>query len=60
MIDEQRHQVWGNEPELNLTTSQFSILVRLPLCRSRSSAVKTWKMAVWGDVLVDDRDRLKR
>lgn len=59
VIDEQRHQVWGNGQELNLTTSQFSILVQL--CRHSGQVVRgeDLEMAVWGDVLVDDPDRLK-
>lgn len=59
VIDEHRHQVWGNGQELNLTTSQFSILVRL--CQHAGQVVRgeDLEMAVWGDVLVDDPDRLK-
>jgi hypothetical protein len=59
VIDEQRHQVWGDGQELNLTTSQFSILVRL--CQHVGQVVhgEDLEMAVWGDVLVDDPDRLK-
>ncbi len=59
VIDEQRHQVWGDGQELSLTTSQFSILVRL--CQHIGQVVRgeDLEMAVWGDVLVDDPDRLK-
>ena len=59
VIDEQRHQVWGDNHELNLTASQFAILVRL--CRNSGQVVRgeDLEMAVWGDVLVDDPDRLK-
>ncbi len=59
VIDEQRHQVWGDNHELNLTASQFAILVRL--CRNAGQVVRgeDLEMAVWGDVLVDDPDRLK-
>jgi hypothetical protein len=59
VIDEQRHQVWGGGRELNLTTSQFSILVRL--CQQAGQVVRgeDLEMVVWGDVLVDDPDRLK-
>lgn len=59
VIDQQRHQVWGNGRELNLTTSQFSILVRL--CQQAGQVVRgeDLEMVVWGDVLVDDPDRLK-
>ena len=59
VIDEQRHQVWGDNRELNLTASQFAILVRL--CRNAGQVVRgeDLEMAVWGDVLVDDPDRLK-
>jgi hypothetical protein len=59
VIDEPRHQVWGDNRELNLTASQFAILVRL--CRNAGQVVRgeDLEMAVWGDVLVDDPDRLK-
>ena len=56
VIDEQRHQVWGDNYALNLTASQFAILVRL--CRNAGQVVRgeDLEMAVWGDVLVDDPD----
>jgi len=59
VIDEQRHQVWGAGRELGLTASQFAILVRL--CRNAGQVVRgeDLELAVWGDVLVDDPDRLK-
>ncbi len=59
VIDEQRHQVWGNGHELALTASQFNILVRL--CEHAGQVVRgeDLELAVWGDVLVDDPDRLK-
>lgn len=59
VIDQQRHQVWANQEELNLTTSQFNILVRL--CEQPGQVVRgdDLETAVWGDVLVDDPDRLK-
>lgn len=59
VIDEPRHQVWGYGQELNLTTSQFNILVRL--CRQPGQVVRgeDLELAVWGDALVDDPDRLK-
>jgi hypothetical protein len=59
VIDQQRHQVWGNGHELNLTTSQFSILVRLAEQAEQVVHGEDLEMAVWGDVLVDDPDRLK-
>jgi hypothetical protein len=59
VIDEQRHQVWGNNRELSLTTSQFNVLVRL--CRHAGQVVRgeDLELTVWGDVLVEDPDRLK-
>jgi hypothetical protein len=59
VIDEPRHQVWGYGKDLNLTTSQFNILVRL--CRQPGQVVRgeDLELAVWGDALVDDPDRLK-
>lgn len=59
VIDEQRHQVWGEGHELSLTTSQFSVLVRL--CQQPGQVVRgeDLEIAVWGNALVDDPDRLK-
>lgn len=59
VIDQQRHQVWANGEEISLTTSQFSILVCL--CEHPGEVVRgeDLETAVWGDVLVDDPDRLK-
>ena len=59
VIDQQRHQVWANGKETSLTTSQFAILVSL--CENEGQVVHgdDLETAVWGDVLVDDPDRLK-
>lgn len=59
VIDQQRHQVWANGQPINLTTSQFAILVSL--CTNAGQVVHgdDLETAVWGDVLVDDPDRLK-
>lgn len=59
VIDQQRHQVWADNQEINLTTSQFSILVSL--CENAGQVVRGEELetAVWGEVLVDDPDRLK-
>lgn len=59
VIDQQRHQVWANQADMSLTTSQFNILVRL--CQQPGQVVRgdALETAVWGDVLVDDPDRLK-
>ena len=59
VIDQQRHQVWAKGQEISLTTSQFAILVSL--CQQAGQVVHgdDLETAVWGDVLVDDPDRLK-
>lgn len=59
VIDQQRHQVWGNGQPLNLTTSQFDILVRL--CAQPGQVVHgdDLEIAVWGSVLAKEPDRLK-
>lgn len=59
VIDQQRHQVWGHGHELNLTTSQFNIFVRLAENPEQVVHGEDLELAVWGDVLVDDPDRLK-
>lgn len=59
VIDFQRHQTWAEGDLLSLTTSQFNILVRL--CQYAGQVVRgeDLETAVWGEVLVDDPDRLK-
>lgn len=59
VIDQQRHQVWANGQEMSLTTSQFAILVSL--CQNAGQVVHgdDLETAVWGEVLIDDPDRLK-
>ena len=59
VIDLQRYQVWADGQLTNLTTSQFNILVRL--CSQAGQVVRgdDLEKAVWGEVLVDDPDRLK-
>jgi DNA-binding response OmpR family regulator len=59
VIDEQRHQVWGNNRELSLTTSQFNVLVRLCLHAGQVVRGEDLELTVWGDALVEDPDRLK-
>jgi DNA-binding response OmpR family regulator len=51
--------VWADGLEMSLTTSQFNILIRL--CQQPGQVVHgdDLETAVWGDVLVDDPDRLK-
>ncbi|GIK55125.1 MAG: hypothetical protein BroJett015_07880 [Chloroflexota bacterium] len=59
VIDQQRHQVWAENKEMALTTSQFAILVCL--CQNAGQVVhgEELETAVWGEILVDDPDRLK-
>lgn len=59
VIDLQRHQAFANNQPLNLTTSQFAILVRLAENAGQVVHGEDLETAVWGEVLVDDPDRLK-
>jgi hypothetical protein len=59
IIDKQRHQVHAGGREINLTTSQFSLLVRLCIQPGQVINGENLESAVWGDALVDDPDRLK-
>lgn len=59
VIDEQRHTVHANGAELNLTTSQFDLFVRLTQEAGHVVHSSDLEQAVWGEVLVDDPDRLK-
>ncbi len=58
VIDEQRHQVWGDLQLMSLTTSQFNLL--LCLCQRGGQVVhgNVLETAVWGNP-VSDPDRLK-
>jgi len=59
VIDEQRHTVQANGHELSLTTSQFDLFVRLTQDAGQVVHSEMLEAAVWGEVLVDDPDRLK-
>lgn len=59
VVDLQRHQVWVEGQAINLTLSQFSILVRLARNADQVVHGEDLEKAVWGEVLVDDPDRLK-
>lgn len=59
VIDLQRYQVWGESQPLSLTNSQFNILVRLAQNAHQVVHGEDLEKAVWGEVLVDDPDRLK-
>lgn len=58
VIDEQRHQIWGDLELINLTTSQFDLL--LCLCQRAGQVVHgdVLETAVWGKPS-NDPDRLK-
>lgn len=59
VIDQLRHQAWANGVGLDLTTSQFDLL--LCLCQQAGQVVSsdTLETVVWGEALIDDPDRLK-
>ncbi len=59
VIDEHRHTVSANGASLNLTTSQFDLFVRLTQQAGQVVHSEELEKAVWGEVLVDDPDRLK-
>lgn len=59
VIDLQRHQVLANGYSLSLTISQFDLLVRLSQQAGQVVSGEQLEIAVWGDALVDDPDRLK-
>jgi len=59
VIDLQRYQVFGEGKLLNLTNSQFNILVRLAQNADQVVHGEDLEIAVWGEILVDDPDRLK-
>lgn len=59
VIDEHRHTVHANGAALNLTTSQFDLFLRLTKQAGHVVHSEELEKAVWGEVLVDDPDRLK-
>jgi hypothetical protein len=59
VIDQQRHDVRAGGLELSLTNSQFDLLVRLSQQAGQVVPADELEIAVWGDALVDDPDRLK-
>ncbi|MGB3715099.1 MAG: winged helix-turn-helix domain-containing protein [Candidatus Promineifilaceae bacterium] len=59
VIDRQRHQVHADGRELSLTTSQFDLLSRLGHQSGQVIHGSELEIAVWGDALLDDPDRLK-
>ena len=59
VIDPQRHQVKVKGREINLTTSQFQLLQCLSERAGQVVHGEDLERAVWGDVLLDDPDRLK-
>ncbi len=59
VIDLLRHQVWAQGQLISLTISQFSILVCLAQQAGQVVHGNDLEEAVWGEVLIDDPDRLK-
>ena len=59
VIDEQRHTVHAEGNELSLTTSQFDLFVRLTRDAGQVVHSADLETAVWGEVLINDPDRLK-
>lgn len=59
VIDQQRHQVHADGREISLTTSQFDLLSRLGRQSGQVVHGSELEIAVWGDALIDDPDRLK-
>jgi DNA-binding winged helix-turn-helix (wHTH) protein len=59
VIDHQRHQVLADGVDISLTSSQFDLLTRLSLQAGQVVSSDQLEIAVWGDALVDDPDRLK-
>jgi hypothetical protein len=59
VVDLLRHQVWAKGQLIALTLSQFSILVCLAEQAGQVVHGNDLEEAVWGEVLIDDPDRLK-
>lgn len=59
VIDHQHHQVLADGADIALTSSQFDLLSRLSVQPGQVVPSEQLEIAVWGDALVDDPDRLK-
>ena len=59
VIDHQRHQVRAGGKEIAVTSSQFDLLARLGQQPGQVVPSDQLEIAVWGDALIDDPDRLK-
>ncbi len=59
VMDLQRHTVRAGGDELSLTTSQFALLGCLTRHAGQVVHSDDLEIAVWGEILVDDPDRLK-
>jgi hypothetical protein len=59
VIDPQRYEVKARGRLLNLTNSQFALLIRLAEHYDQVVTADLLESAVWGEALVDDPDRLK-
>jgi hypothetical protein len=59
VMDLQRHTVRADGDELSLTTSQFALLGCLTSHAGQVVHSDDLEIAVWGEILVDDPDRLK-
>jgi hypothetical protein len=58
-VDPQRHRVFVDGQVMELTTSQFDLLVRLARQSGHVVPGEELEAAVWGDAPLDDPDRLK-
>ncbi len=59
VIDPQRHQMKAERKAIPLTNSQFALMTRLGKQFGQVVHGEDLEIAVWGEVLVDDPDRLK-
>ncbi len=59
IIDLQRHKVFADGLELELTTSQFDLFQCLAQQAGQVVSAGDLERAVWGEALLDDPDRLK-
>ena len=59
VIDPQRHQIKARGKAMSLTNSQFALLTRMSRQFGQVVHGDELEIAVWGEVLIDDPDRLK-
>jgi len=58
-IDPERRQLWLNGHTLNMTPTQYSLLLHLAQQAGQVATTENLELAIWGDEYIEDPERLK-